>query len=386
MSKQQSIPGQLEVYDPRIAQTINSIINLSNPNFDSNTEGHELLRQAYRYLSRVPGIDQYSTQNIPTSVVVESLLSSKAHKGLKDVKTISRRLRRIEKAFDYLPFTPEPYRDFLDIFRADKTKGETGRYKQTMYDYLDILLKHAVKFGFPKNFLKDNDIERPSAGHKPIRPLSLEQLARVDKTPADDREMVSWQLLAGHGWRQIETIRILARDVRSVEDNTILVHGKERDDFTPLLSETIKILQCLTPDSLADSEPVLRSQHLMRGVYEPLRSNGMYLLVNRLFDRAGVNFKGHDLRRTFGTWVKRASGGNELLAMRLLRDKVQGVNDRYIEYTTQELVEALEKYSPLRLIHNSHALNEMGVAKKRVGDVWCRGGDLNSHALSNTTP
>jgi integrase len=385
MSNQQGIPGQLEVFDPRISQTIHSIINLTNPNFSSDTEGHELLRQAYRYLSQVPGIDQPSTQSIKTSVVIENLLRSKGTKGLKDVKTISRRLRRIEKTFDYLPFTPEPYLDFLDTFKADKTKGETGRYKQIMYDYLDMLLEHAVKFGFPKDFLKENDIERPRVGHKPIRVLSLEQLANLCETPEDDREMVVLQLLAGHAWRQIEDTRILARDVRSVEDNTILVHGKEREEFTPILPETLKILQSLTPASLADSEPVLRSQHVMRGVYYPLRSNGIYLLVKRLFDRVGMDFKGHDLRRTFGTWVKRASG-NELLAMRLLRDRVQGVNDRYIEYTTQELVVALEKYSPLRLIHNSHANNQVGTAQERVGDVWCRGGDLNSHALSNTTP
>ena len=347
-----------------------------------------MLRQAYRCLSQVPGIDQPSTPNIQTSAVIESLLRSKGTKGLKDssVKTMSRRLGRIEKTFDYLPVTSEPYLDFLNTFKADKTKGETGRYQQTMYDYLDMLLEHAVKFGYPKNFLKENGIERPRAGHKPIRTLSLEQLAWLDKTPEDDREMVSWQLLAGHGWRQIENISILARDVRSVEDNTILVHGKEQEEFTPILPETLKILQCLSPDSLADDEPVLRSHHLMRGVYEPLRSNGMYLLIKRLFDRADVNFKGHDLRRTFGTWVERASGGNELLAMRLLRDKVQGVNDRNIDITPQELVEPLEKYSPLRLIHDSHSNKEVGVAEKRVGDTWCRGGDLNSHALSNTTP
>ena len=125
----------------------------------------------------------------------------------------------------------------------------------------------------------------------------------------------------------------------------------------------------------------------MRSIYEPLRSNGMYLLVRELFDKAGVDFKGHDLRRAFSTLVKRKS--NELLAMRLLRDRVQGVNDRYNEYLPEELVEALNEYSPLRQIHPT-TNKEPGVPEKRVGDdahnLWCRGGDLNSHALSNATP
>ena len=73
--------------------------------------------------------------------------------------------------------------------------------------------------------------------------------------------------------------------------------------------------------------------------------------------------------------------------MRLARDKVEGVSDCYNKYEMSELVSALKKYSPLVQIHS---LQEVGVKAKRVGDQarneWCRGGDLNSHALSNTTP
>ena len=36
--------------------------------------------------------------------------------------------------------------------------------------------------------------------------------------------------------------------------------------------------------------------------------------------------------------------------MRLLRDKIPGQNDRYINFPMSRLREALERYSPLRLI------------------------------------
>ncbi len=71
-------------------------------------------------------------------------------------------------------------------------------------------------------------------------------------------------------------------------------------------------------------------------------------MINRLFQRAGiVGFKGHDLRRTFATLVT-ANSGDDFLAMRLLRDNVPGLSNRYIRYPMEHLVEALQKYSPLR--------------------------------------
>ena len=53
-------------------------------------------------------------------------------------------------------------------------------------------------------------------------------------------------------------------------------------------------------------------------------------LVTKLFKRGGIKgFSGHNLRRTFTTWVTVASG-SEVLAMRLTRDTIPGVGQRYI--------------------------------------------------------
>jgi len=74
----------------------------------------------------------------------------------------------------------------------------------------------------------------------------------------------------------------------------------------------------------------------------------MSQLIARLFTRAGIKgFTGHDLRRTFATLVKTASR-DEFLAMRLIRDRVPGLSQRYISYPMDQLVEALQKYSPIR--------------------------------------
>jgi hypothetical protein len=75
---------------------------------------------------------------------------------------------------------------------------------------------------------------------------------------------------------------------------------------------------------------------------------GVRKIIRLLFRRAGLEgFKGHDLRRTFATLVTEA-GGDEFVATRLLRDKVPGQSDRYINYPAARLREHLAAYSPLR--------------------------------------
>ena len=146
----------------------------------------------------------------------------------------------------------------------------------------------------------------------------------------------------------IKVRRITAGDVRSISDGLIWCRGKERDEYTPLLPETQELLQQLA-GTLSDTELIIRSTRIRAGVTQPLGADGMSQLIQRLFDRSGIRYKGHDLRRTFCTLVREASG-DEFLAMRLARDKIHGVNDRYINAHPVKLRESLLRYTPLRLI------------------------------------
>jgi hypothetical protein len=97
-------------------------------------------------------------------------------------------------------------------------------------------------------------------------------------------------------------------------------------------------------------------------------------MVGRLLSRAKIDIKGHDLRRTFATLVKEASG-DEFLAMRLIRDKIPGQSNRHINCPMSQLVEALEHCSPLRLIRQKN--RPRGVA----GTFWWRRGRVESRLL-----
>ncbi len=76
--------------------------------------------------------------------------------------------------------------------------------------------------------------------------------------------------------------------------------------------------------------------------------DGMAQLITWLLARAGIKgFTGHDLRRTFTTLVTTASR-DEFLTLRPIRGRFPGLGDRYILYPMGQLVEALQKYSPIR--------------------------------------
>ena len=64
----------------------------------------------------------------------------------------------------------------------------------------------------------------------------------------------------------------------------------------------------------------------------------------------------------------REASGDEFLAMRLIRDKIPGQNDRYLRVTPVKLGEALERYSPLRLIQTVSPAGETGECVVETGE------------------
>ena len=185
-------------------------------------------------------------------------------------------------------------------------------------------------------------MDNPIVRKKPINTLNLSQVDALLCTPQTDQELAILHLLVGHGWRQIEVRRVTAGDVGGVKDGQIWCRGKERDEWTPILPETQELLERLAVDKGGDDILFLGNR---KGRPEPFGETGIAHSIARLFEQARIEgFKGHDLRRTFVTMVTEASG-DELLGMRLARDRVPGVNDRYVK---RDLVVPLARFSPIR--------------------------------------
>jgi integrase len=274
--------------------------------------------------------------------------------------------------------------DYLSHF-----DGESGRHRLNQQSLLNMLYEHATRrFGLMKNPLAG--LERPIVTHKPVNTLSLEQVLALNRTPESLPERAALDLLAGHGWRQIEVRRVQARDVAAIDRQLILCHGKERQELTPVLPETADRLREMARDLVPDDFLFVARQK-RHGRRVPLGEDGMSQLVARLLARAGIKgFTGHDLRRTFATLVTTASH-DEFLAMHLIRDRVPGLSQRYISYPMDQLVEALQKYSPIRQSARQKGISDktddkkistalkpspvLEAGKGGGGDFKCSGGD-----------
>ncbi len=310
-----------------------------------------------------------SPSRIPTRDVILSLLKQKRNKRLKEssIESYEKRLNQFAQPFPFLPEEVDLILEYLSRF-----DGESGRHRRNHQDLLNMLYNHAVRyFSLPKNPMEK--LERPQITPRPIKTLSWNQVRLFIQMPENLDEKAAVALLLGHGWRQVEARRILAVDVAEISDDTILCHGKEREEPAPILPQTQELLKQMAV-GLKPRDHLFVSRIARQGKKQPLGEDGMAQLVDRLFKRTGIKgFSGHDLRRTFATMVMAASK-DELLTMRLLRDSVPGVGNRYIKYPMGQLVEALKKYSPVML---------EGESEKACGSGGCDGsggggGELNS--------
>lgn len=281
---------------------------------------------------------------IVTKDVIKSLIRHKKNKNLKEgaIETYEKRWNHFARRFPLLPEKIEPILEYLAQFG-----GESGRHRRNMQDLLNMLYGHGVNFfNLPVNPMEK--LERPIVTHKVIKVLTQNQIRSLFQAPEELMEQVAIDLMLGHGWRSVEVRRVVAVDVAEISEDTILVHGKEREELTPVLPRTQEWLKQMVVD-LKPQDHLFVSKIARQGKRQPLGEDGMSQLVARLLRRTGIkDLTGHDLRRTFATTVTVASK-DELLAMRLLRDKVPGVGSRYIKYPMSQLVDALKKYSPVNL-------------------------------------
>jgi len=305
--------------------------------FGDELVGGILAGRATLILETSPAEEAGEEDHLLTSQVIESKLKELAHANAKTstVETYTKCWGRFAEVFEELPSDRDTIMDYLARF-----DGASGRYRLNNQDNIHLLYKHAHDRGWIF-FNPMEGMKRPNVKLQQPRSMDLAQVKKLmglDHTP---RELAVLHLLIGHGWRQHEVLGIKARDVRSIEGRWIWCHGKEREEFAPVLPETADLLLGLI-DDLEDDEQVIGS---MRGRSERFGSDGMRVMVKRLLAEAGLNgFTGHNLRDTFATLVERKAG-DLTVSMALIRDKVPGVASRYV---TRDLPALLESYSPLR--------------------------------------
>ena len=213
----------------------------------------------------------------------------------------SRSWEQFAKVHPTLPQDRETVLTYLDRFT-------TPKYRNSQRDALRALYRYAAEGGVAT--------ADPLAGtrgarvpEQPVYTLTLAQVAAADALPMPDRQRAIWELLVGHGWRQVEVQRILATDVRHAADGLIWVRGKVRAEMAPVLPGTLRLLRTLAKGLAADDH-IIRSRQSDAVGFDTVHRSATDVLT-----RAGLSLTIHGLRKTFASLVAEASG-DEILAMR----------------------------------------------------------------------
>ena len=289
---------------------------------------------------------------VSTSEAIDLFSEIKRNSRLKDSteKTNLKRLKPFAAKFEFLPLDSDTIRTQFLIYYTKLSP----RYHRNVYDVLVDFYKTIMpKYRLPCNPM--DEIGRPqvnqSSGSEP-HPLNSKWLPGLMRAAETVTELAALHTEYGAGWRPCEFMRIKTIDVREAlyrEDPLILVHGKERDELTPLLPETLGVFSRLTPSNLGDHELIIRSRRVRAGVHQPMGMKAHTTLIYGLYQRAGVppSFIPYDLRDTFGSLVLKHSK-DWFLTERLMRHILPGEGKKYFRYPLDQMCKELDRFSPLR--------------------------------------
>ena len=170
-----------------------------------------------------------------TTGIMKAFLEHKRAKGLakESLVTYRRFLSPFAKCHSALPLESKPIEDFLASKSGDK-------YKQGCYKVLSSFYKFASeRFDVP-NIMKK--IEKPIARFKEQKSLSLTEASMLLEAIETPRQRALVYLYLGQGLRCAEAVRL---NISDIGEDRILVRGKERDEFMPLLEEIREALLVL---------------------------------------------------------------------------------------------------------------------------------------------
>jgi len=287
---------------------------------------------------------------IPTVEIVNAFLVSKQGKVAEGSLTSYRHtLNAFASHCPVLPTQPEQLDRYFARFKERRSAASA-------YAPIKLLYRFAhERYGLPNTIAA---VERPTFKDKEPYALTLEESRAVLSACRNNRELGLVHLYLGHALRLDEACRI---NIGDILDTQLMVRGKERNEYMPLLPETKEILLRLA-NGRGPQEPLFTSYKGRR-----LSHKETYNVVKAILSRAGVTKDGyriatHTLRKTFASLATQA-GCNDRIVKRLLRHKTKDITALYVSMPMDTLRANLERYSPIRLLNGRNSQSEAELHK-----------------------
>lgn len=353
----------IEPVDPYLSQCLAAHLKMEFPEFswphdrEAWTSSNIKLRHILRLLSRRRTFigtceicdgwnrdyDPPENTAIETQEAVRQFLELKRQDIVEtSLGTYANILGTFSHRFPYLPNKPEPIEQYL----ASKPSFKSRRL---IYGILNGLYDLAHKrLGAPQ--VMKMIVRPPKGKRKEGDYINLEQRRALEGAIRTDRDKALLYLYNDQGFRRSEAIRI---NVQDIFEDKIRVHGKEGEEWMPLLPEVRAVLLKLA-SGRSGNEPVFLSLRNKR-----LGPDMAAEIIGRLFKRAkitGVRASPHTLRHGFATLMQ-AAGCDRYSVELLMRHRTENTTDIYshlsIEQRLQLLRPKLERYAPIRLLNGN---------------------------------
>lgn len=175
--------------------------------------------------------------------------------------------------------------------------------------------------------------------------IAMFNAASTGLNPVRDRAIIAFAL--DTGCRAGGICTVLASDVDIAQRKAIVIEKGSKTRSVPFTKVTAALLQDWL-DARAPADVLFYSSD----TWEALRPNSLYLLFKRIAKRAGVKgrFNPHGFRHLFGKEYIKAGGDIVTLARIMGHDSVDTTADHYAIFTNDEIAEAHERFSPVKLI------------------------------------
>ena len=277
---------------------------------------------------------------LKTLDTVEHFLQSRAS-TIAEESLVSYRhtLMIFAKHCPQLPTKPEDLETYFARFKERRSAASAYSPIKQLYEFAN------QRFGFPNTM---ELIKRARYKEKEPYSFTLDEARAVVNACRNNRELGLIHLYLGHAFRLEEGCRT---NIGDILDGQMVVRGKERQEFMPLLPETKEILLRLA-NGRSSEEPIFTGRKGRR-----LSHKMTYNVVKAILDRAGVTegkegqrIATHTLRKSFATLATHA-GCNDRIVKRLLRHKTADITSLYVSMPMDVLRDNLERYSPIRLLN-----------------------------------
>lgn len=186
-------------------------------------------------------------------------------------------------------------------------------------------------------------VKVPREAKRPPKSLTDQELYRVRRAvyrANNPRDIAVFELLANTGLRVSEVCSLQLEDITlSERKGKVAVRGKgNKYREVPLNLEVRTALS-----SYLEVRPASDSRKLFLGERGPMTPSGVYRMLHKYADAAGVHVSPHVLRHTFATRLLREAGADLVMVKKLLGHQDINTTAVYTKPSAEDMQEAVDK-------------------------------------------